>query len=617
MTDSELTGPTRPLPNLGWWRLFERSARRQPDLTALVAEDGSWTFGQLDADANRLARLIQEATGSGPGTALRPGTVVACALERTGWSVVTALAVAKAGGVHLALEAGSPARRTATVLADADPALLLTDQADLAAQAAPGLPTLVLGDWQPALAGYPAQPPKPVTNAGGRPAYLVYTSGSTGRPKGVLVANHSLVNVYQELAARYFPLAWSGPGGRPVRVAHGLARSFDAAWNPLLWLAGGHQVHLLSEETRSDPDRYLGTVRDRGLTVVEAVPPAVHALVEAGLLTGPSRPRLLLMGGEAVPAALWSRLRATPGLTTVNLYGPTECTVFATAARADGEDGSPEPLIGRPIGNVRARVVDERAQPVPVGAVGELLLGGACLAEGYLGRPELTAERFVELDGRRWYRTGDRCRVRAEGGLEFLGRLDEQVKIRGHRCEPGEAEHLLLADPRVAQAAVRAEGAPGDQRLVAYVVPGADAPDLAGLLRTELRTQLPDYLVPARIELVPAMPLGPNGKIDRTALSGQSAAPTTAPPLTPPRSAAERLVAAAWSATLGLEAAHAPDVHADFFDLGGHSLLAAQLAARLRAAGLECSLRDVLRHPTIAALAALVGDAPIPFGKDP
>ncbi|ANN18304.1 non-ribosomal peptide synthetase [Amycolatopsis orientalis] len=568
---SVLHGVTRRLPRGTWCDLFQRQARRTPARRALVADQVAWTFGELDLWGNRLAHALRAAGAA-------PGTVVACAMTRSVRAVLGVLATAKAGAVHLPIDPALPAARVDAILGDARPAVVLTDVAGLAPRA-----DVVLSDedWKAELAGQDGRrPPRCVPG----PAYIIYTSGSTGLPKGVVVGHRSLVNLYGELAAGFFPA-----GRGPQRVAHGLPLSFDASWNPLSWLAGGHELHLVPDLVRADPESYVDFVREHRLPVVEAVPAQMSALLDSGLLDGRSRPRLLLMGGEAIGQDLWTRLRQADGVTAVNLYGPTEGTVFTTACRLDERE---TPSIGRPIGNTTARIVDEELRPVPRGEPGELLISGSCLALGYLGLPELTADRFVGA-GERRYRTGDRCRLAVDGRLEWLGRLDDQVKIRGHRVEPGEAEHALLAMPGVRQAVVRAEGA--EPRLVAYVV--LDTGTVARV-RERLRETLPAYLMPSTVIPLDEMPLGPNGKIDRAALAPLDVAPR-AGVLTP----TQELVAAAFRVQLEIPAVEADS---DFFALGGHSLSAAALAARLRARGVPCSLRDVLLRRTVAQLAELV-----------
>ncbi|KZB79717.1 amino acid adenylation domain-containing protein [Amycolatopsis regifaucium] len=574
MSDPSLSivdGGTRRLPQGTWCDLFERQARRTPSRRCLVTGETSWTFRELDVWSDRLARVLRDAGAV-------PGSVVACGMTRSVRAVLGVLATAKTGAVQLPIDPVSPVARVDAILGDARPAVVLTDAASLASRA-----DVVLSDedWEAELARRDGHR---LPRGAAGPAYIIYTSGSTGAPKGVMVGHRSLVNLYGELADRFFPASRG-----PQRVAHGLPLSFDASWNPLSWLAGGHELHLVPDSARMDPESYVDFVREHRLSVVEAVPAQMSALLAAGLLDGRSRPRLLLMGGEAIGQELWSQLREAPDVTAVNLYGPTECTVFTTACRLDERA---TPSIGRPIGNTAARVVDEDLRPVPIGEPGELLISGSCLALGYLGSPELTADRFVTA-GERRYRTGDRCRLAVDGRLEWLGRLDDQVKIRGHRVEPGETEHALLGLPGVRQAVVRAEGA--EPRLVAYVVLGTSS---LAEVRERLRAVLPTYLLPAAVIPVEAMPLGPNGKIDRTALAPFVPAPS-ASVLTPEQA----LVAAAFRVQLGIPAV---DADSDFFALGGHSLSAAALAARLRARGVPCSLRDVLLRRTVARLAELV-----------
>ncbi|UMP03431.1 amino acid adenylation domain-containing protein [Amycolatopsis sp. EV170708-02-1] len=572
---STVNGTRRRLPRVGWCDLFEHQARRTPDGICLVADEVAWTFHELDRWGDRLARVLRD-------TGAAPGTVVACAMTRSVRAVLAVLATAKAGAVHLPIDPSLPAARVGAILADARPSVVLTDAASLADRA----DLLLSGeDWQGELAG---RDERRLPRTGDGAAYVIYTSGSTGRPKGVVVGHRSLVNLHGELTARFFPA-----GRGPQRVAHGLPLVFDASWNPLLWMVGGHELHLVPDPVRADPESYVDFVREHRLSVVEAVPAQMSALLQAGLLEDRNRPRTLLMGGEAIGQELWSHLRGAVGVTAVNLYGPTECTVFTTACRLSDRA---TPSIGRPIGNTAVQVVDDELRPVPVGEPGELLIGGSCLALGYFGRPELTADRFVTT-GERRYRTGDRGRLAPDGRLEWLGRLDDQVKIRGHRVEPGEVEQALLSLPGVRQAVVRAEGA--EPRLVAYVVLGTGT---VPLVWERLRATLPPYLLPSSVIPLETMPLGPNGKIDRAALTPPVPAVRVSV-LTP----TQELVATAFRVQLEIPAV---DADSDFFALGGHSLSAAALAVRLRALGVPCSLRDVLARRTVARLAELVPTTP-------
>ena len=559
---SELDGGTRPVPAVGWQDLIRIRAHQHPHRTAVVAGDGALSFAEVERYSARLARLLREAGA-------QPGTVVACAMTRSALAVLALLAVAKAGAIYLPLDPALPPARRDAIMAEADPAVVLTDIENVPADV-----VLTTQNWRHILTTYAPY----VGDGSGAddPAYVIYTSGSTGRPKGVDVAHRSLVNLHGELTARLFPR-------RPRRVAHGLPLAFDAAWNPLLWMAGGHELHLVPDDIRADPDAYTRFLRAHRIGVLEAVPAHMTALLDAGVLEGEQHPELLLMGGEAIGQGLWSRLRAARGITAVNLYGPTECTVFTTTCLLAERE---TPSIGHPIANTQIRVTGSDGRPVPLGEPGELLVGGTCLAQGYLGDDTLTRTRFGTAP-RRWYRTGDRCRIAPDGALEWLGRLDDQIKIRGHRIEPGETEHALRALPGVRQAIVRAEGSGTGRHLAAYVVL---EPDSRTDLHNRLRALLPDHQVPSSVTTVDVLPLGPHGKVDRTAVHA---------PLTPEQD----VIAAAFRAQLGIGAVAADS---DFFALGGHSLTAAALAARLRAAGVQCSLRDVLRLRTVARLAELV-----------
>ncbi|TYC07301.1 amino acid adenylation domain-containing protein, partial [Actinomadura syzygii] len=423
---------------------------------------------------------------------------------------------------------------------------------------------------------------------------VIYTSGSTGRPKGVVVTHGGLANLYANHLEEIFgPVA---EGGR-VRALHTASFSFDTSWEQLFWLVAGHELHVLDETDRRDAEHVVRYVREHRIDTMDVTPTHALQLVEDGLLdNGAHRPRLLLLGGEAVPAALWTRVRDADGVMSVNLYGPTEYTVDALAA--DLAD-SPVPLVGRPIAATRAHVVDDRLRPVPIGVPGELYLSGAGLAQRYLGQAGLTAARFVAdpsgPSGSRMYRTGDRARWRPDGNLEFLGRVDDQVKIRGVRIEPGEVAAALARVTGVTAAtAVVREDALGMARLVGYVVGGPGPREI----RARLAAELPDAMVPAAIVALDTLPMTVNGKIDRAALPAPGL-PTTAPARRP-RDAREELACAVFADILGVPGVGPDD---DFFALGGHSLLASRLAGRVRAAlGGNLAVRDVFAAPTPAGL---------------
>ncbi|MEV7189232.1 amino acid adenylation domain-containing protein, partial [Kitasatospora sp. NPDC093102] len=535
---------------------FEAQAADTPEAVALVCDDLTLTFAELNARANRLAHeLIARGIG--------PERVVALALPRSAETVVAVLAVLKAGGAHLPLDAEYPAERTAHMLAEARPALVLTDDRWPLPEVLDGHPVLDLA----------AQPAGPATNPAPRAgaadaAYVIFTSGSTGRPKGVVVPHGGIAAL---LAAHRTGVM---AGVARQRVALTASLCFDASWDGLLWLVAGHELHLIGGDVRRDARALVGHVREQGIGVLEVTPSYAEQLVEEGLLEEPA-PALVLLGGEAVGQALWTRLREAPGTAAHNLYGPTECTVDALTHPL-GATG--RPVLGRTVAGTRCHVLDEYLNPVPVGVPGELYLAGAGLARGYLGRPALTAERFVACPfepGVRMYRTGDLVRRTRDGELEYLGRTDHQVKIRGFRIELGEIERALTAHPQVLQAAVLPDE--DGLRLVAYVV--TDGPlDPVELRATAART-LPGYMLPAAIVPLDALPLNANGKLDRSALPAPDFGALSAGRAA--RTPQEEILCGLFAEVLGLEAVGIDD---DFFELGGHSLLATKLLSRVRAA---------------------------------
>ncbi|MDS0140063.1 MULTISPECIES: non-ribosomal peptide synthase/polyketide synthase [unclassified Amycolatopsis] len=552
----------RPEPETTVVGLFEAQAARTPHATALVSGGTTLTFAELNARANRVARVLV-ARGAAPER------LVAVALPRSAELVVTILAVLKAGAVHLPLDPELPERRREALLADARPALVLTEP--VAAEGA---------DTNP--------PDRPAPD---HAAYAIYTSGSTGTPKGVLVTHRALANFAVDHADRFTAAA----GKDRLRVALTAAFSFDASWETvLLMLTAGHELHVIDGDTRLDPVLLAGYVAEHEIDLVNSTPSFVRHLLEAGHC-----PPVLLVGGEAVGEALWRDLSDLDGVTAFNLYGPTECTVDATLCRIGETDRE---VIGRPTGNVRAYVLDDRLRPAPIGVPGELHLAGVQLARGYLNRPGLTADRFradpFGPPGSRMYATGDRARWTADGHLEYLGRVDDQVKIRGFRIEPGEVEAALRALPGVADTVVVAR----DGRLVAYVVPGSAADPAR--LRTALKETLPEHLVPSVFVPLERLPLASSGKVDRRALPAPAVHPAPAAGRTAPRTDAERLLAEIWADVLGVGE---PGVDDNFFALGGDSILSIQVVARARRHGLRLTSRDVFRHQSIAELALVAG----------
>ncbi|MFJ5228722.1 amino acid adenylation domain-containing protein [Kitasatospora sp. NPDC088391] len=591
----------RPVPAGTVVDAFRATAAARPEDVAVVHDGRTLTFRRLadrvDAHARHLAAL-----------GARPGTVVALALPRSADLVAALLGVLAAGAAYLPVDLDHPDERIALMLADAEPLLTLTTP-ELVAQR-PVLADTRLGAVPLAELGtLSADPVRPGPDD---LAYVIHTSGSTGRPKGVQVPHRGLANLLEHHGGTVFAKAVAAAGGRRLRAAHTASFSFDSSWEQLLWLLLGHELHVYGEELRRDPQALAARLTADRIDTLDVTPSFGAQLVEWGLLDDPAhRPLLFLVGGEAVGDALWQRIRATPGVLGHNFYGPTEYTVDTLGA--DLAD-SPTPFVGRPIGNTRCYVLDARLRPVPPGTPGELYVAGPGLARGYGNRPGLTASRFVAdpfgAPGTRMYRTGDLVRHRADGGLDYLGREDDQVKIRGFRVEPGEAEAALAALPGVAQAAVVVRPGPGGaKRLVGYLVPAPGADTDPAALRKALGAALPEYLVPAALVALDALPLNVNGKLDRQALPEPGADAYAAPAGRAPRTAREQLVCEAFADVLGLPAV---GVDEDFFALGGHSLLATRVVGRLRAAlGTEVAIRALFEARTPAAFAArLDGDGP-------
>ncbi|WP_344146518.1 amino acid adenylation domain-containing protein [Kribbella yunnanensis] len=563
--------------------LFAAQVAASPDAIAVTDDHNTWTFAELDARTEQLARVL---AGQGAG----PERLVALALPRTADYIAAILAVMKAGAGYLPLDPDLPESRLTSMLTDADPVLVLSTT-DTALPAT-DIPVLRLD----ALAGLSeATPTAPGPD---HPAYVIYTSGSTGRPKGVVVTQGGVANLFHSHRHDLHDLAKERAGRKHLRVAHAWSFSFDASWQPQLWLLDGHALHIADDETRRDPELLTAFIRDRGIDFIEVTPSLLTQLADSGLVGPDGECPLAVVGfgGEAVPESLWSRLAALPNTEGFNLYGPTEATVDALVGRVSD---SARPVVGRPVHGSRAYVLDTALTPVPPGVTGELYLSGPGLARGYLGRPELTAERFVAdpfgAPGARMYRTGDLARWTRDGLLEFGGRTDHQVKIRGYRIELAEIEAVLDSHPSVSQSVVIAR----DQRqLVAYVVSDADPAEL----RAHTAAALPDYMVPAAVVVLDRLPVLSNGKLDRAALPAPDF--TLAGGGRTPENETEYVLRELYGEALGLPA-EAVGTEDDFFAFGGDSIIAMQLVARARARGLRFTPRQLFQHRTVIALAAV------------
>ncbi|MEV8550669.1 non-ribosomal peptide synthase/polyketide synthase [Streptomyces glaucescens] len=598
-----LAGPGALLPRRTLPDAFAAQAARTPDAPAVSAGADLLTYRRLDERANRLARLLIEA-GAGPER------FVALALPRTADLIVALLAVLKSGAAYLPVDPGHPAERIAFLFEDVRPDAVITC-AETSARLPDGPYTRIALDDPDCAARLAAASAAPVGDGERRgrllpdhPAYVIHTSGSTGRPKGVVVSHASVVALTDWAAVEF-------TGRGLAHVVASTSLNFDVSvfeiFSPLL--AGGRVEvvrDLLALAERPEPWR-------AGL--LSAVPSALGRLlaedtVRAGADT-------VVLAGEALPARAVQQVRAAiPGCRVMNIYGPTEATVYATAFTCDPDDPDRVPPIGRPVGGARAYVLDASLRPVPVGAPGELYLAGTGVARGYLNRPGLTAGRFLAdpfgPPGSRMYRTGDLVRWTADGDLLYLGRTDDQVKVRGFRIELGEVEAALARHPQVAAAAARVVEHDGHKRLVGYAVPRAGDTPAPAELREFLARTLPDHLVPAAVVPLERLPLGATGKLDRRALpEPEWSAAVGTQDTRPPRTATERTLAAIWSQVLGVPEVGATD---NYFALGGDSILGIQIVSAARRAGLTLTPRHLFRHQTVAELAAAVDASPTPAG---
>ncbi|KUF16412.1 non-ribosomal peptide synthetase [Streptomyces silvensis] len=571
--------------------LVGERARSAPEAVAVVAGPKTMTYGQLDDRSGRLANLLVDA-------GVRRGDVVAVCLPRGPELVTALLAVARAGGAYLPLDPGYPTERLGFMLADADVSVCVT-RSSLAGKVrgATGAAFLVLDEQEQALAARPAEPP--AVPVGGRDAaYVIYTSGSTGRPKGTVIEHRSITALLR--GADYIPLRDDDV------VAQGADATFDAAtfeiWAPL---AAGARMVVVDKDTMLDPKALTEALTTYGVSTL-VLTTAVFNQVVAVRPDAFASLRHLLFGGEAVhPDRVAQALAGSPPQRLVHSYGPTETTTFATwhlVSRADGHRTVP---IGRPVVNTSVHVLDDRLSEVPAGVTGELFIGGPGVARGYLARPGLTAERFLPdpfatAPGERLYRTGDLVRRSPAGTLEYVGRIDRQVKVRGFRIEPNEIELVLQQHPDVDAAVVVARDDGDHKRLVGYVRPlPGHRPDPAAL-RDFAAERLPDFMVPAAVVPLDGFPLTPSGKVDRAALPAPQLG-ADSEDYVAPRTDDERVLATIWAEVLDLDRVGVTD---NFYELGGDSVLGIKVVAEARAAGVAISAKSLFRLQTIAALSA-------------
>ncbi|MFC7897351.1 amino acid adenylation domain-containing protein [Streptomyces sp. NPDC057381] len=579
---------------------FDLAADRDPKRVALVAHGAAMTFAEL-RDRSRAVAGVLARRGIGPET------TVGIAVPRSLDSIVALFAVLRVGAAYVPLELDHPDERIAAIVADARPEVILTVSAvsprltgDLFELDRP------LPEAEPFATFDPDNP--------GRlrhPAYTIYTSGSTGKPKGVVTEYAGLTNMLVNHQRRIFGPVLAEHGHRVFRIAHTVSFAFDMSWEELLWLADGHEVHICDEELRRDAPRLVAYCLEHGIDVVNVTPTYAQQLAAEGLLDDPAgRPALVLLGGEAVTPALWQRLADTEGTAGYNLYGPTEYTINTLGV---GTFECPDPVVGVPIDNTDVYVLDPWLRPLPDGVPGELYVSGIGIARGYLGQPAQTAHRFVACPfgapGERMYRTGDLVARRPDGNLTYLGRTDQQVKIRGHRVELGEVEAVFAAHPAVRFVAAVAQRDPrvdGAYRLAAYLVlDGADLAEVA----SEVGAGLPDFLRPTHYAQVDAIPLTVNGKADTKALpEARPLGALTTAGERDPVTETETAVCAFFAEALDLDDDEVSAV-SDFVSLGGHSMLAVRLTGLLRREyGPVITIRDLLTLRTPEAIARHLDD---------
>jgi amino acid adenylation domain-containing protein len=587
----EFNDTAAPYPAACLHELVARQAAATPDAIAVEYRDEHLTYAELEASASQLAHhLIDLGVG--------PDVLVAICTRRSTAMIVGLLGILKAGGAYVPIDPAYPAERQAYMLANSQAPVIVT-QEELRDSLPVGDARVVCldSDW-PEIAQRPSAPP----DVAGDPeqlAYVIYTSGSTGNPKGVQIPHRALVNFLTTMRER--------PGLTPQDVLVAVTTlSFDIAGLELyLPLTTGARVVIAPSETAEDP-RALSELLDRTqATVMQATPTTWRMLVDSGSVGRPGMKALC--GGEALPVALADRL-VDAGLELWNMYGPTETTIWSTCARVTTQGQTL--TIGRPIGNTTLYILDAEMQPVAAGVVGELWIGGDGLARGYRGQPEMTAERFVadpfeDTQGARIYRTGDLARYREDGDVEFLGRIDHQVKVRGFRIELGEIETVLARHPGIVEAVVVARGSGAEAELAAYVTAREESVP-AHELRRYLGETLPAYMIPSTVTTLEAFPLTPNGKVDRKALPEPVRERSSGHELIAPRTDMERRLASTWERELGI---HPIGVTDNFFDLGVTSIVAATLFAAIEGdLGDGLPLGAIFRAPTIETLAKLIED---------
>src|SRR6185312_7110974 len=587
-------------------QLFEEQVERAPEQIALVFAEEQITYRELNRRANQVAHYLR-------GKGVRAEVLVGLMLERSIEMVVCVLGILKAGAAYLPLDPEYPGERLSYMLADADVKVLISEQELVKSLPEQRVAEVVCLDLAREAIGEQDSGNVESGVLADNPAYVIYTSGSSGKPKGVLVSHHNVTRLFAATSGQFEFRAedvWT--------LFHSYAFDFSVweIWGALLH--GGRLVVVPQWMSRT-PAAFVELLREAGVTVLNQTPSAFRQLLaveESGGKPGELALRLVIFGGEALDTkslAGWYERQGVEQVRLVNMYGITETTVHVTSGDVDqGQLGRPGASnIGKPLDDLQVYVLDEHLGLTPLGISGEMYVGGAGLARGYLNRADLTAERFIphpfsRKSGARLYRTGDVARYLRDGNLEFLGRIDHQVKLRGYRIELGEVEAALRQHGKVREAVVSlGEDAAGEKRLAAYIVSEAQPPATVSELRDFLRAKLPAHMIPGAFVLLDELPLTANGKVDRQALPvPEQKRPELAEAYEAPRTAVEEIVAGIWAQVLGVERVGRND---NFFELGGHSLLATQVISRVRqACGVEVGLRRIFESATVAGLAESV-----------
>lgn len=602
--------------------LFEQQVHRTPYVSAVSNRDDQITYQELNQKANQLARYLKT-LGVGRDV------IVGLCVERSIDALVGIIGILKSGGAYLPLDPEYPIDRLNFILNDAHVPVLLTQeklksQLNFGTENISNAQVICLdSNWSEITqasdtnldeAGIEKASPSDL-------AYVIYTSGSTGKPKGVMIEHRTAINLWLGLNQAIY----QRHGPAPLMISLNDPLPFDASVQEWLMLLSGHTLVIIPQDVRQDGDSFLQFINQSKLDVLDCVPSQLKMLLSAGLLSDVGHvPQAVLPGGEAIDRKTWDELAQSNTTEFYNMYGPTECTVDSTICRV--KDNSLQPSIGRPIVNSQMYILDGERQPVPLGVFGELWIGGGGVGRGYLYRPGLTAERFIDNpfleyqqshglkvpDGDRLYRTGDLVRYLPNGYLDYAGRVDFQVKVRGFRIELGEIENVLTQAPGIAESVVIVrEDIPGEKQIVAYVVQKTDLQEnlTVGYLRTYLKSKLPDYMVPGVFVTLDQLPLTPNRKIDRKALpKPEGRRLELGSEYQIPRTQKEETIANIWAQVLKLEKVGIND---NFFELGGDSILSIQVVARAKQAGLRLTPRDMFVAQTVADLAALADQVPV------